>query len=200
MTKLPLYLTISLLSFAFIFSACSTSRQAADGGPSDAEMADEGMTEEEARALQQLLDENRSALADLQQSDEVEIPSVFTQEASTGSAVSRNPYQGYRIQLVSTRDVQQADTISSQFQEWIEAEALAYNPKAYVFFKQPYYKVHIGDFHSKEKAAAFTQLIKQKYPDAWVVPDRIIPANVPDEDVTFTTGQDTTGTGDNSFN
>lgn len=193
MKNLFLYFIISLLSIAFLFSACSTSREVTEGGPADPESPDEVLATEEARALQQLLDETRSTLADLEESDQIEVPTLFEQEASSNSDASGNPYQGYRIQLISTRNVEEADTLSNQFLEWVESEALEYRPEAYVFFKQPYYRVHVGDFQSKARAADFTKLIKQKYPEAWVVPDRIVPANVPPEDVTFTTEEDTTG-------
>lgn len=194
MKNLSLYITIiSLLSIAFIFSTCSTVRDVTERGPAEPESPDAVLATEEARALQQLLDETRSTLADLEESNQIEVPNLFKQEASSNSAVSGNPYQGYRIQLISTRDVQEADTMSNQFLEWVESEAFGYRPEAYVFFKQPYYRVHVGDFQSKTRAADFTRLIKQKYPGAWVVPDRIVPANVPPDDVTFSTEKDTTG-------
>lgn len=194
MKNLSLYFIISLLSIAFLISACSTSRDTAEGEAADPESPEEVLATEEARALQQLLDETRSTLADPEESDKLEVPSLFAQEASSNSAAIGNPYQGYRIQLISTRDVQEADTLSNQFQEWVESEseAIGYRPEAYVFFKQPYYRVHVGDFQSKARAADFTKLIKQKYPGAWVVPDRIVPANVPPESVTFSTEEDST--------
>lgn len=187
MKNLTLYFSILFLSFTFIFSACSTSRETADGGPAAPGDPEEVLATEEARALQQLLDETRSSLADLEESEQVEVPSIFTQEASGNSPASGNPYQGYRIQLISTRNVQEADTIFNQFHEWLESESLGYNAKAYIFFKQPYYRVRVGDFQSKDRAADFTKLIKQRYPDAWVVPDRIEPANVPSDEVSFST-------------
>lgn len=187
MKNLTLYFSILFLSFVFIFSACSTLRETTGGGPADPGDPDEVIATEEARALQQLLDETRNSLADLGETEQLEVPPIFTQEASANSQESGNPYQGYRIQLISTRDVQEADTISNQFHEWLESESLEYSAKAYVFFKQPYYRVRVGDFQNKKRAAEFTRLIKQKYPDAWVVPDRIVPANAPPDDVSFST-------------
>lgn len=189
MKNLHNYFGISLLASVLIFSACSTSRQAAEGGPSEPNR--EAIEAEEARALRQLLDENRSNLADLQTSDELVVPSVFTQESTASATTTGNPYQGYRIQLISTRDVQEADAISNEFQDWIESEGVGYAAKSYVLFKQPYYRVHVGDFQSKSQAARFTQIVKKEYPDAWVVPDRIIPTNVPaSSDTTFSTEKD----------
>lgn len=192
MKNFTLFFNISLLLLVFMLSACSATRQITEGGPAEPEEPEEVLATEEARAFQQLLAENRSSLADLQASDQLEIPSVFTQEAATGSSAFQNPYQGYRIQLISTRDIQRADTLSSQFQEWIESKDFTYTPQSYVFFKQPYYRVHVGDFQNKGRAANFTKLIKQKFPDAWVVPDRIVPSNIPPNDITFTTETDST--------
>lgn len=190
MKNVSLYFSISLLSLVFIFSACSTSRQAAEEGPADPGDSEETLATEEERALQELLDESRVSLADLEELVELEVPSVFAQEAAANSPTSENPSQGYRIQLISTRDVQEADTLSNRFEEWIESEDLGYNAQSYVFFKQPYYRVHVGDFQSKTQAADFTKLIKQEFPDAWVVPDRIIPSSTPSDDVTFSTDDD----------
>lgn len=180
-------LSLSILFLtAVILSSCGTIQRSGSSGPSGAGDPDsEPLTEEEARALQQLLDQNRNSLAELQRSEQLEIPRAFLKEDTTRSSTDNNPYQGYRIQLISTRNIQRADTTAESFNQWISEHIPDYRAKSYITFKQPYYKVHVGDFQNRMRAIQFTKLIKKKYPDAWVVPDEINPGSVPPDGITF---------------
>ncbi len=154
------------------------------GGP---DLGDEEVTtEEDMEALERLLTQHRSSLADLNETnDELEIPPIFTQNPED-SAIS-NPYQGFRVQLISTRNVETADSVAAEFEDWVQEEVPQYQAPTYVFFKQPYYRVHVGDFQSRSQAVGFTRLVKKGYPEAWMVPDRINPSNVPPDSVSFAT-------------
>lgn len=177
-----------LLLMALILGSCSTLEQPSDGAAGGVDNADPGaLSNEEAEELQQLLDQTRSTLttAEEQTSTELEVPKVFTQEDSSNASANANPYQGYRVQLISTRSVQQADTIAAGFQKWIQQKMPQYPAKTYTFFQQPHYKVHVGDFQSRARAIQFNQIVKQKYPYAWIVPDRINPNRVPAERISF---------------
>ncbi|MFU8842457.1 MAG: SPOR domain-containing protein [Bacteroidales bacterium] len=44
---------------------------------------------------------------------------------------------------------------------------------SYVIFQQPYYKVRVGDFHSKMEAEKLLRAIERDYPNAFVVFDEI---------------------------
>lgn len=172
--------------------SCGTTRQANQGGPSEpggTKGDAKGLTEEE-QELQQLLDETRSSLENRKQAEQLEIPKAFAKEDTSGNnSLNQNPYQGYRVQLVSTRNAQKADKISNEFQDWVHSMVPEYPAKSYVFFKQPYYKVHVGDFQNRTRAIRFTRIIKEKYPGAWIVPDRINPANVASDSVSFSRGK-----------
>jgi hypothetical protein len=175
-----------LILTAVIAISCGTVKKSGSSGPSEPATSDsETLSKEEAAALEQLLDQNRNRLADLQQSEQLEIPKAFLKEDTSRSSTDSNPYQGYRIQLISTRQVQRADSTAENFHKWIRENIPSYNAKSYVTFKQPYYKVHVGDFQNRTRAIQFTQLLKEQYPDAWMVPDEINPGSVPADTVSF---------------
>jgi hypothetical protein len=113
------------------------------------------------------------------------MPAAFLKTDSSNESINHNPFDGYRIQILSTRELTNADSVAASFRVWSDTTITGYNAKAYVSFRQPYFKVHIGDFQQRNQANSFTQLIKQKYPDAWVVHDRINPADVPADTASF---------------
>ena len=47
--------------------------------------------------------------------------------------------------------------------------------KAYLSFKEPYYRVRVGDFRTRLEAEGFLHNIKADYPNAFTVSDKINP-------------------------
>lgn len=45
--------------------------------------------------------------------------------------------------------------------------------KAYLIFKEPNYKLRVGDFRTELEAEGFLNRIRSRYPGAYVVPDKI---------------------------
>lgn len=132
-----------------------------------------------------LLDNTRSRLSDVYLTQKQDIPEIYLQADSAKEEVNRNPYDGFRIQILSTRKVEHADSVANSFRIWADTTIAGYSADAYVSFRQPYYKVHIGDFQQREQANQFSRLIKSQYPDAWVVHDRIEPDDIPADTATF---------------
>jgi len=95
----------------------------------------------------------------------------------------KNLYEGFRIQIYSGPSPAMADTVSKQFRTWAVQHVSGYSPETYTFFKAPYYRVHVGDFHDRTRAYSVSQIVKRQFPDAWVVYDRVIPWNVPADSV-----------------
>ncbi|MDD3715930.1 MAG: SPOR domain-containing protein [Candidatus Marinimicrobia bacterium] len=76
--------------------------------------------------------------------------------------------QGYRIQLISTQDRNEAMRIKTQ------ADA-RYDLPVYIDFEPPNYKVRIGNYASQEEAMRNQEhLQRQGFKFAWVVPSKII--------------------------
>lgn len=151
--------------------------------------ADDGAPTEEVTGAsserQMMLNRTRSQLSDVYVSQKQDMPEAFLKADSANERDNRNPYDGYRIQILSTRDVEHADSVANSFRSWADSTISGYQAKTYQSFRQPHYRVHIGDFQQREKANEFSRLIKFQYPDAWVVHDRIEPDNVPADTASF---------------
>ena len=172
---LILFLVIGTLS---IVAACTTTEQTTKRDDEPETETTEEYTEDRRNELAALLTRTRNKLADTYLTQQHDVPEAFLKVDTTDNSYY-NPFDGYRIQILSSREVTTADSISTQFRLWADTTFAGYTPKAYVFFKQPYYKVHVGDFQDREKANTLSRIIKRKYPEAWVVHDRIDPGNVP---------------------
>ncbi|MDZ7719313.1 MAG: SPOR domain-containing protein [Balneolaceae bacterium] len=133
---------------------------------------------EEMDEFDRLLFENRSQLSDQFASVDQEIPDVFMKDIVQEERVV-DQYAGFRVQLLSTRSVAEADSTKDNFRAWADEHIKGYSPEAYVTFRQPYYKVRVGDFRDQQKANNFSRQVKDKYPSAWVVHDRIEPDLIP---------------------
>jgi hypothetical protein len=180
--------TVSALAFLIILitlGCTATKETTTDDGPAPAEHDTVATSDEDLNKLQTLLAQNRSSLSDVYTSQQHDMPKAFLKTDSSDASLTRNPFDGYRVQIISTRDVQLADSMASQFRTWADTTITGYDAKAYVSFRQPFYKVHIGDFQKRNQANSFSKLIKPQYPDAWVVHDRIKPDNVPADTASF---------------
>lgn len=120
----------------------------------------------------------RTKLSDSYTYRENEIPEVFKQ-IRVEQKVEKNIYEGYRVQIYSGQDVEMADTVAYHFEAWVDTTISGYTPDTYVFFRTPYYRVHVGDFHERDQAIRFSNLVKRQFRDAWVVYDRVNPTKVP---------------------
>lgn len=141
------------------------------------EAAFENMSEEE-----QLLYQTRSQMSDLFASLTHDLPESYLQQVEEQEI---DIYQGFRIQILSTRDVQLADSTLAEFEEWADSRISDYSPRGYIHYRQPYYRVRIGDFSDRDRAIELSRLIKFKYPDAWVIHDRINPYRAPEDTAEF---------------
>lgn len=124
------------------------------------------------------LDKYRSHLKDLHATQRHDYPERFNIR-ETENKEGRTDNRGYRIQLVSTRNSSIADSTKVHFQRWLQENPTTYRPRAYESFNQPHYRVHLGDFQVREKAIQYARLIKEEFPGAWVVHDRIKPNRSP---------------------
>lgn len=134
---------------------------------------------EELPALAVNLEMYRSRLADLKAGLHNEIPETYLDpEKPEEEEEQRFRDRGFRIQIISTQDARFADEIREDFEEWIRSVSTPPLPRTYMVFQQPFYRVHIGDFLSRERAMEFTDFVRLRYPDAWVVHSQVIPSRV----------------------
>ena len=70
---------------------------------------------------------------------------------------------GYRVQLISTRDGEEARAVKRD-------AVLSFEENVYVAFDNPYYKVRIGDCNSRFAAEILQEKAVEKgFVEAWVV-------------------------------
>ncbi len=171
-----------LLLFLFIvINSCSTTRSVTDTPDDDLYGMDDDEIEEilrdELSEEEYLLFQNRSYLSDRFSTLEHDMPETYLKEVIQEERVI-NESEGFRIQILSTRNVAQADSVRDNFRRWSSQLSDDESVQTYIFFRQPFYRVRVGDFSDRSKAIEFSQLVKSYYPEAWVVHDRIEPENV----------------------
>jgi len=76
---------------------------------------------------------------------------------------------GYRIQIDFGQDRNAVNKVKSDFSGKYPAQS------SYITYKQPYFRVSVGDFRTKLEAVCFLNKIKYNYPAAFVVSDKITP-------------------------
>jgi hypothetical protein len=161
---------------------CTTTKEVSTP---DATTADTAAAVDDVSELQAMLNSNRSKLSDLHISQTHDMPEAFLKKSTSNKSLNINPYDGYRIQIISTRELQLADSVANEFRMWADTTISGYSAETYQTFRQPFFKVHVGDFQQRDRANSFAKLVKRKYPDAWVVHDRIEPENTPADTASF---------------
>lgn len=172
----------TLLVSALLVAGCATSEPTAEEGDSSADepigdLADE-YRDADLSEVERLLLSTRSSLSNHFSDDMTQVPDLYQQEIVVDER-QRDPYAGFRVQLLSTRDVAVADSVRDYFVAWADSVIAGYEPDAYVVFRSPNYRVRAGDFQDRDKAVHFSGMLKSRYPDAWVVHERIEPSKVP---------------------
>ncbi len=86
----------------------------------------------------------------------------------TSMMTSSGLYKGYRIQLLSTTNRDEANKIKG------DVLTKFTDQKAYLTYHSPYFKVRVGNFIKKEDAEKFRQQLNKYYPQGvYVVEDAI---------------------------
>ncbi|MEM1096654.1 MAG: SPOR domain-containing protein [Bacteroidota bacterium] len=88
---------------------------------------------------------------------------------------------GYRVQIFSSQNKQQADQIWGEAVAWwrnlpTPDQPDGYNPDgldAEVVYMQPYYRVRLGNFTSRPQAQELLSLLRARFDRALIVPDRV---------------------------
>ena len=86
----------------------------------------------------------------------------------TSMMTSSGLYKGFRIQLLSTTNRDEANKIKG------DVLTKFTDQKAYLTYHSPYFKVRVGNFIKKEEAEKFRQQLNKYYPQGvYVVEDAI---------------------------
>lgn len=91
---------------------------------------------------------------------------------------------GFRIQVYSSQNRDEADAKVEEVMDWWRQQQAsgdlqeAYpgnptEPPVYLVFRQPYYRVRVGNFLSREEAQRFIDLVERRFPKAFILPDKV---------------------------
>ena len=88
---------------------------------------------------------------------------------------------GYRIQIFSSIDRAETATAEEQARNWLDSMnevrrdtlGLAGPVEIYNLYRQPYYRVRVGDFEKRTDATLVAGEIRRLFPGSLVVPDLI---------------------------
>ena len=177
---------IGFLLLFIIFQACSGSQPVIDTNPSASNETESPISTPEPVSppvsSESYLDTYRSTLSDTYQNKSNTVPEGYAQiKVEEEDKGEENLFEGYRVQIYSGQNVAFADTIASIFRAWSDTTIVGYQAETYTFFRTPYYRVHVGDFHDRDKAIYFSNLLKRRFREAWVVYDRVDPWSVPSD-------------------
>lgn len=197
-------LLILFIPLLFVYSCSSTKEMSDDSSEPDEPLlnVDEEVAEEFMRSeldeFERVLFDNRSYMSNHFSQVNQEIPEQFLKEVVREKR-EVDEYAGFRVQLVSTREVAVADSTTDEFRVWASNALPDYQIETYIIFRQPYYRVRAGNFINRDNAIEFSRMIKNRYPDAWVVHDRIDPENLTEktEDSGENENSETEGDSDN---
>ena len=86
--------------------------------------------------------------------------------------------QGYRIQVFSTLEQGQAEDRRQKLAAWWqqqfqEGEGAPSESPVVIRYKQPYYRVRLGNFTSRSAAERVLSSVKEAYDSAFIVPDEV---------------------------
>ena len=82
----------------------------------------------------------------------------------------QNGVQGYRIQIFFDAGNSSKDEANKVIEEFLDRYP---DVPIYLSFKQPYYRVRVGDFRTRMDGEKFLYKIRRSYPNAWVINDEI---------------------------
>jgi len=75
---------------------------------------------------------------------------------------------GFRIQVVSTNDLNLANFLANEIKE-------KFSFQAYIIFDSPNYKLRLGDFNSRKNAELIKKdLVKNGYNKSWIIRTKVL--------------------------
>lgn len=170
---------LALLLGCLLLSACSGPREAAEPEPPPPP---------QTYALSEFEDFDPSAYRDEPQSRTVDVDHDVPGALMDGKVERANTSRmtdGYRVQVFSTQNKAEADAKVDALIAWWRSRDSAGDldgvypgsedePPVYLAFRQPYYRVRVGNFATRAEARAFQGYIERSFPGAFVLPDRVV--------------------------
>ncbi len=156
---------LSLLIGVFLFGCAGTQKgkTPAEGTPSASQMDetfDPLSLNDEDLVFEQVV---RGQPAE-QEMEQMAVPET------TATREENKLIDGYRVQLISTKDLEGA----TKFKQIVSEQFADLDYHFYIEFDSPYYKVRMGDFKSREEAQQARQIVQSRgYPKAFIVKTKV---------------------------
>ncbi len=88
---------------------------------------------------------------------------------------------GYRVQVMATLDPAEAEAAQEELKIWWDTIAgalpqesvLGANMEVYRLFRQPYYRIRLGDLTRRADAQELLNLVSNRFVGAFIVPDQV---------------------------
>lgn len=108
-----------------------------------------------------------------------DVPEVLMENRADAGVEIQVP--GFRVQVLSTRQKVEADTEWENAITWWRGIADDQRPAGYfedglpveVVYLQPYYRVRIGNFRTRDEAEAILPFLQRHFSGAFIIPDTI---------------------------
>lgn len=85
--------------------------------------------------------------------------------------------EGYRVQIFNTANRDAAERLRGEASDWwrtlSDADRGAQPTDVIVSYQQPYYRVRLGAYATREEADRALAVVRQRYEDAFLVADRV---------------------------
>lgn len=107
-------------------------------------------------------------------------PELMAGSATSGSRTYET-VDGFRIQIHSSLDKEGAVASEERAKEWWQTLEATEKPSSmaggslpiYLKYVQPYYRVRVGNFGTREEAEIALQVVSARFPRAFIVVDRV---------------------------
>ena len=170
--------SFTYLFLAFVLAACSSS-----GGTTIEDPVDRPATFEDVlQALPQTETFDERSYPTEPPVLDIDVEHDVPEDLLTGTfAEAGTTSKGYRIQVVFAREKALADQAVDEMHSWLsqmradnpDIEEYQQNLPVYNVYLQPYFRVRIGDFKTREEADALLNVMIEHYPQAFVMVDQI---------------------------
>lgn len=182
------FLLFGVLLFASACSGPAGTQRGDDRGPTTEEPDDELPTPAPRRNLAEYEDFNPAPYRDEAPVTTVEVEHavpVRLLENRADAGVTRT-VEGFRIQIYSSQDKEPADEKVEEAIEWwrtlqeeqeedgapaTQEGLMPEELPVYVRYRQPYYRVRIGNFTSRDAAERALRMVQRRFTDAFIAPD-----------------------------
>lgn len=170
---------IFLIGFSLVLGACAGSRETRDAGDQTPPAPEEEMVN-----LAEYEDFDPSPYGEEAPPEAIDVSHDVPESLMEGRAASgtTRTMQGYRIQILNTVSKQEADKMVEDLIAWWAEQREGgpasdlfrqEQPPVYTIYRQPYYRVRVGDFATRAQVQRVLPAFKQRFSAALIVPDTV---------------------------